>query len=107
MTREEYAAYLRTPGWKDKASKVMRRDGRICRCGDRADHVHHLTYERIGDERLTDLVAICDPCHAKIHRLTTAGSPLKQASMAILLRPDAHRPRRPRAKPAPSPDRYL
>lgn len=27
------------------------------------DAVHHITYERIGCENLTDLMAICDPCH--------------------------------------------
>jgi hypothetical protein len=25
---------------------------------------HHLTYERVGHERLEDLQAICDACHA-------------------------------------------
>lgn len=25
--------------------------------------VHHLTYERIGDELMSDLLAVCNPCH--------------------------------------------
>jgi hypothetical protein len=26
--------------------------------------VHHLTYERIGNELMSDLLAVCNPCHA-------------------------------------------
>jgi len=30
-------------------------------------HVHHKTYERRGEERTSDLVAICLDCHGKEH----------------------------------------
>lgn len=38
-----------------------------------ATQVHHLHYQRVFDECLFDLVAICDRCHAKCH-------PRKQAA---------------------------
>jgi 5-methylcytosine-specific restriction endonuclease McrA len=34
---------------------------------ERAVEVHHLTYERLGEERLTDLVALCRSCHEREH----------------------------------------
>jgi len=32
--------------------------------------VHHLTYERLGRERLSDLMVLCPICHRHTHRLT-------------------------------------
>jgi hypothetical protein len=29
--------------------------------------MHHVTYERIGAERLADLIPLCDDCHSKVH----------------------------------------
>jgi phage terminase large subunit GpA-like protein len=42
---------------------------RVCEhCGERrAVQAHHLTYERLGDELLTDLLAVCLECHEEIH----------------------------------------
>lgn len=41
----------------------------ICEvCGkNRATQVHHLNYQRVHGERLSDLQAICPPCHQKAH----------------------------------------
>ena len=66
-----YAEYLNSEEWKQKRSKVRRRARGWCeRCkvGARAD-VHHLTYERVGHEELTDLVAVCRECHEFLHGL--------------------------------------
>lgn len=32
-------------------------------------NVHHLTYERLGHERESDTVVLCETCHAKRHGL--------------------------------------
>ena len=29
---------------------------------------HHMDYSRIGNEKLTDLIVICRPCHETIHK---------------------------------------
>lgn len=31
-------------------------------CGDPRSSIYHRTYERLGDERLTDLIPLCDRC---------------------------------------------
>jgi len=67
---EWYSAYLLSPKWHAKRAKVLARDRNTCRaegCGKPATQVHHLTYERVGDELLDDLVSVCDDCHDKCH----------------------------------------
>jgi hypothetical protein len=40
----------------------------FCKANKKLD-LHHVTYERIGRERLDDVVAICRSCHDEIHAL--------------------------------------
>lgn len=63
-----YAEYLKTERWQIKRAAVLKRDP-ICKaCGVRkSQQAHHLTYDRIGDEPLFDLIGVCIPCHQKIH----------------------------------------
>jgi hypothetical protein len=65
-----YEAHLQSPKWKALREKVIERANGICEgCGhNRATQAHHLTYERVGDEMLFDLVAVCESCHSKVHR---------------------------------------
>jgi 5-methylcytosine-specific restriction endonuclease McrA len=65
----DYAAYRRSAAWQCKRVRVIRRCGGICeRCGLwPATVVHHLTYERIGEERDEDLQGVCIKCHAQLH----------------------------------------
>ena len=66
--RANYQAYLSSPGWKRKAGVIRKRAGGKCRkCGKPGNHVHHETYERRGNERLSDLTYVCKPCHKKLH----------------------------------------
>jgi hypothetical protein len=55
--------------WHFVRSLVMDRADGICeRCKIRpAQHVHHLTYERAGNEAIDDLEALCLICHGKEH----------------------------------------
>lgn len=64
-----YQEYLQSREWKQKRSEVLFRDGHCCQlCGDEDNlRVHHLTYNRVGDEALFDLVTLCTHCHAKEH----------------------------------------
>jgi hypothetical protein len=65
----EYHAYLQTETWRAKSRKVLRRDPVCTACGEApSEQAHHLTYERIYREPLFDLVGVCRPCHASLHR---------------------------------------
>lgn len=68
--RTKYELYLTSDHWRELRQKVLERDGHACsQCPVRARlHVHHLTYERMGRERLDDLVTLCEDCHRKVHR---------------------------------------
>ena len=62
-----YKEYLDSPAWKMKRDDVMKRDGDQCVCGAQATVVHHKTYCNIGKEPLSDLVALCQECHERVH----------------------------------------
>jgi 5-methylcytosine-specific restriction endonuclease McrA len=68
-----YSAYLKTPHWtnKKRLARAMA-NYRCARCNERRSEtvkleVHHLTYERVGCEELSDLEVLCAPCHRKAH----------------------------------------
>lgn len=67
--QKEYAAYLVSPQWAGKRRKVFERAGGLCEgCRERsAEDVHHLTYDHIYDEFLFELIALCRPCHERLH----------------------------------------
>ena len=63
-----YEEYRKSPAWKVKRDAVIQRDGGQCICGDQATEVHHKTYDNIGKEILSDLVALCEECHKRSHQ---------------------------------------
>jgi hypothetical protein len=73
--RNHYGKYLETPNWRRLRLKILRRNKTRCevclKAGfdpvRKAQHVHHLTYERLFFERVTDLAAVCFTCHAILH----------------------------------------
>jgi 5-methylcytosine-specific restriction endonuclease McrA len=32
-------------------------------------HVHHITYDRLGNEAMADLRGLCAKCHKEVHQL--------------------------------------
>lgn len=65
-----YEQYLQSSSWRLKRDAVMKRDCYLCQgcLIAQATEVHHLTYDRIYNEMLFDLVAVCHDCHInKIH----------------------------------------
>lgn len=68
-----YLTYMRSAAWFAlRRVIILRAKGRCERChkGGRLE-VHHLTYERLGHERLTDLLAVCPSCHKVLDRERT------------------------------------
>lgn len=75
--RVPYRAYLRSREWADLRERYRRRRRWLCAsCFDGDDlELHHVTYRRLGHERLDDVVPLCDPCHRALHaRLRAARS---------------------------------
>lgn len=64
--RVDYGTYMASREWRLKRKQVIARADGLCeRCFD-ADirDVHHLTYERLGNEDIdTDVIGVCRSCH--------------------------------------------
>jgi hypothetical protein len=64
-----YRIYMRSPEWRKLCRLVKERAGNLCeRRGPEEIHigrpsVHHLTYDRFKEEKLTDLQLLCDHHH--------------------------------------------
>lgn len=67
MNRENYKAYIASPRWKAvRQATLLRAHGQCQRCGATEKlEVHHLTYDRLGNEIPEDLLVVCHPCHEK------------------------------------------
>jgi len=64
-TSPEYLAYLNSKAWLDLRAQVIERCNNTCeRCGKFAvAHLHHLTYDRVYQEKLEDVQGLCEYCH--------------------------------------------
>ena len=63
-----YKEYIQSREWRDRANIVKAHtEWRCAICGRHESKVtldaHHNTYERLGHERLNDLVCLCRDCH--------------------------------------------
>jgi len=72
MAAKWYSEYVRTEHWERLRKLTYAAAGYACSnpwCRARGQLVcHHLTYERLGHERLSDLSALCSTCHDAAHR---------------------------------------
>jgi len=79
MSATEKSEYLQSPKWKELKQAKLDQVGHKCEfCGAISHlHLHHITYDKLGDEDLSDLAILCDKHHKQIHdklgkdRLTT------------------------------------
>jgi 5-methylcytosine-specific restriction endonuclease McrA len=71
-----YPEYLQSEHWRQTRRRALERAAfhcRICGNGSRRNqplNVHHLTYERLGQEADSDLIALCRTCHQTTHGIT-------------------------------------
>jgi hypothetical protein len=71
----EYDQYIKSAQWRNISKLIKGRAGNKCaHCGRSSSklEVHHLTYERFGNERMTDLVALCQLCHEEADKKRVA-----------------------------------
>jgi cytochrome c len=63
-----YQEYLKSSHWIDFKDKIYsrRRQCEFCKI-NYGLNIHHLTYERLGAERTTDVMVLCRNCHYKHH----------------------------------------
>lgn len=92
-TRDAYQLYLASPAWAATRAQRLDIDGHRCQGCTATDslHVHHLTYERFGNEWMTDLVTVCQQCHDLIHaRQRRTHESLPAATVAVLRQRRTH-----------------
>jgi 5-methylcytosine-specific restriction endonuclease McrA len=72
-----YSKYLETPEWRSRAAQIKASSGSRCAaCGSETRlQIHHLTYDRRGYERPSDLLTLCRPCHKLVHRRRLGDTP--------------------------------
>lgn len=66
---EENDWYYGSDQWLERRALVLKRANYVCEgCGKaKATQAHHITYDHFGDEFLFELLAVCEPCHSRIH----------------------------------------
>lgn len=84
--RASYKAYINSPEWRKVRQRFIdSKFPKVCAgCSKpwgRGDHLHHRTYKNLGAERLMDLVPLCQPCHAKVHRLYASNPKWKRKGL--------------------------
>lgn len=66
---DRHRAYLATPQWQVKRKGALERANYKCQlcCNKNKLHVHHNTYDRLGNEAISDLIVLCEKCHSHHH----------------------------------------
>ena len=69
MSAKDKKVYMRSNVWKvRKLATLIIQNSRCKLCDSPYDlHLHHLTYERLGNEYQSDLVVLCGQCHQRQH----------------------------------------
>jgi hypothetical protein len=63
-----YPKYLLSPHWRQFRKDYLKNHPRVCLvCPSRRVQFHHLTYERLGHERASDVVLLCPKHHRATH----------------------------------------
>lgn len=69
-----YQEYIRSEAWKAVKIRYLKskmpKDCGVCGAAwSNAMQFHHKTYKNLGNERLMDIVPVCNDCHEVVHRL--------------------------------------
>ena len=68
---EDYAKFLSSVFWRDVKIRAKGAYGTSCECCDSNEniHVHHVTYCRVEESPLENLVILCEECHTTTHKI--------------------------------------
>ena len=75
----EYSRYLKSDEWAAKRAERLLLDDNKCALCDRPNgtrkdgvtpilQIHHISYQRLGNEPMEDLISVCARCHKLLHR---------------------------------------
>ena len=70
LTPDNYRCYIKSWSWKKRRWAFFTKYDYECgMCGEERDamHLHHTTYENIGEELESELIPLCAWCHQKVH----------------------------------------
>lgn len=68
--RDLHREYIKSPLWQAFRKKALAHYGAICnRCNNHGTDVDHLTYERWGEELISDVQVLCRCCHEAKHAI--------------------------------------
>lgn len=68
VDNSKFGTYYDSEEWYKTRLRILERDDHKCQsCGDDAECVHHITYERLGCENDLDIISLCNECHSIIH----------------------------------------
>lgn len=86
MTATDYATYITSTAWQARRLQFIATTNGRCACGETHDlHVHHASYDNLGDEPDEDLRLVCQRCHSEIHHIhRQLGGSLKTVTDRVL-----------------------
>ena len=86
FVRPDYHHYIKSKAWARKRQTLFAARGKKCEiCGSGLNvEVHHLSYERLGREKLKDLQIVCGNCHRTTHEDKGAFSELAKEFFQIV-----------------------
>jgi len=65
---QTYFEYTQSGHWKTFVAKYHKHGCRAC--GEPGFvQLHHVSYDRLGREKPSDVIALCPNCHEKVHRI--------------------------------------
>lgn len=72
----DYSSYMQSEAWWARKAEYYKTHAKRCSaCGSKKNiHLHHMTYERLGRERDSDMAPLCEKCHDEVHRLSAENS---------------------------------
>lgn len=82
-----YRTYIGSPAWARKRVQYFVAYGKKCQACTATTglQVHHVSYDRLGDEPLGDLVGLCETCHQLVHTYhDRVGGDLRDATTRIV-----------------------
>lgn len=75
FSKPDYQTYIKSNEWRVVSEETKRLADYRCQVCNKNEatsnlHVHHRTYERLGRELQSDLIALCGDCHSLFHGKT-------------------------------------